>query len=175
MEQNSNTKLNKKIITSLKSEDEQENLSGLSNLRTSGNAGYMPYLIEIYRETEHESVNNEAFSILCELKQQDIVPYLIDAIVGNENSGIRKKLIEVCWQNGLKYTQYLPLFVDLVIQEDDLTAFEALTVIENLEYLPGEEVLKTEIEKIAHALLNANENKAYFLNAVLNFLSQDLE
>ncbi len=172
MEQNSKTKLNQKILTSLKSDKESENLSGLTSLRESGKAEYMPFLIGIYRESKHESVKKEAFSILCELKQQDIVPYLIDAIVGKENKKIQKKLIEVCWQNGLKYTQYLPLFVDLVIEEDDLTSFEALTVIENLEYLPDDDLVKKEVDKIEKILPKAGENKAYFLNVILKFLSQ---
>ncbi len=45
-----------------------------------------------------------------------------------------------------------------------MTAFEALTVIENLEYLPGDEVLQEEIQKIEKSISSASENKKYFLN-----------
>jgi len=53
-----------------------------------------------------------------------------------------------------------------------MTAFEALTVIEDLEYLPGDEVLQEEIQKIEKSISSASENKKYFLNAITALLKQ---
>lgn len=172
MEQIKTVKLNKNLLSKLKSTKESEIIAGLTDVRKSGNPEYLPYLIELYRESGIEDVKKEVFKILCELKLQDTVPYLMDAIVGDENKAIKKDLLEACWQNGLKYTHYLPLVIDMVIYEDEMIAFEALTIIENMDFFPGDEILKEQIQKIEKSLKSASDNKKYFLNAILKFFNQ---
>jgi hypothetical protein len=48
----------------------------------------------------------------------------------------QEKITTACWENGLDYKNYFPVFVDIVINEDWETGFEAFTVIENMENYP---------------------------------------
>ena len=66
--------------------------------------------------------------------------------------------------------QYWPVFVDLIIKEDWEIAFEAFTVIDNLEISPDPKVATKTKTKIETALVNAKEQNAYFLREILTKL-----
>jgi hypothetical protein len=89
------------------------------------------------------------------------------AIEDDKYKGIRKTILTACWQNGLDFSTFLPVFIDLVIHEDWETAFEAFTVIDNFEFLPGTEIINFSITKINEAMLNVSEQHKYFLNEIL--------
>ena len=72
-----------------------------------------------------------------------------------------------CWQNGLDYSLFLLVFVDFVIKEDWETAFEAFTVIENMEFLPENETIAEAELKIQQALPSATGQNEYFLKEIL--------
>jgi hypothetical protein len=89
------------------------------------------------------------------------------AIEDDKYKGIRKTILAACWQNGLDFSTFLPVFIDLVIQEDWETAFEAFTVIDNFEFLPGAEIINFSISKINEAMPNVTDQQKYFLNEIL--------
>lgn len=171
MQQNK-VKLNQRVLLGLQSKNEQENQKAINKLFSSGKPEYLPHAIKLFKETEHPEIKKQLHQLLSELKHNDCVPYLIEAIIDDKNISIRKILVEVCWQNGLKYAQYLPIFVDLIISEDDLIAFEAFTVIENLEYLPSEEIISEQITKANQNMDKISETKQYFLKETIKFLKK---
>lgn len=89
------------------------------------------------------------------------------AIEDDRLKAIRKQLLTACWQNGLDFSTFVPVFIDQVINEDWETAFEAFTVIDNLEYLPSDAIINVSVEKINLAMPNADEQKKYFLKEIL--------
>jgi hypothetical protein len=91
----------------------------------------------------------------------------MEAIQNPEYISIRKKIITACWQNGLDYKNQLPVFVDLVIQEEWETGFEAFTVIENMEEYPEREIIDLAVSKIQDALPGTEGKKKYFLQEIL--------
>jgi hypothetical protein len=60
--------------------------------------------------------------------------------------------------------------LDLVIEEDWETSFEAFTVIDNMENYPTDEVVEQASDRIHQALKNAGEQKKYFLHEILTML-----
>ncbi|NOY96429.1 MAG: HEAT repeat domain-containing protein [Chlorobi bacterium] len=169
MQQN-RIKLSPAIINGLRSDKEQENFSAIHKLRDSGKPEYIPHIIDLLCHTRHSTIKAEIYKLLSELKQNASVPYLIEAILDDKNTPVRRGIIETCWQNGLKYAQYLPVFIDLIISEDDQVAFEAFTVIENMEYIPEKEIVAEQIEKANQHLGEVSETKQYFLNEIIKFL-----
>lgn len=89
------------------------------------------------------------------------------AIENDKYKSIRKEILTACWQNGLDFSAFLPVFIDFIIREDWEIAFEAFTVIDNLEYLPGAEIIIISIAKINEALPTATNQNKYFLNEIL--------
>ncbi len=75
------------------------------------------------------------------------------------------------WQNGLDFKNHLPLFADLMIEGDWETAFEAFTVIENMENLPEQKIIDVAAGKIREALKSADDQKKYFLTESLSLIS----
>lgn len=142
-------------------------VSALEEIKVRGNVAYLPLLFDILNSDPDEQVEKEILKILGTLKIQDAVPVMAEALQSSRYQAIRKQLATACWQNGLDFKNYLPVFVDLVINEEWETGFEAFTVIENLEKLPEKEIIDISAAKIEHAMPNASDKKRYFLQEIL--------
>jgi hypothetical protein len=101
------------------------------------------------------------------VKDKESVNSFVRAIENDKYKGIRKSILTACWHNGLDFSTFLPVFIDLIIHEDWEIAFEAFTVADNLEYLPSPEIIKISVAKINDAMPSASEQKKYFLNEIL--------
>jgi len=160
----------KEIISNLRSTDSDLVLETIDKLREAGNSLIFPELIELLHNTELPEIKKSVLNLLSELKNKESVPLLMTAIKNEKYAKERKDLIACCWQNGLNYNAYITVFIDLVIQEEFLIAFEAFTVIENMVGNIEEEVIEAELIKIKDALKEAGEQKAYLLNGLLSVI-----
>ncbi len=164
--------LTQQILSNLKSSDVEFVLETIDKIRESGNRLIMEQLFELLHTNKSEEIKKNILILFSELKQQESVPLLIEAITNEKYCNERKELIACCWQNGLSYNQNLPLFINLVITEPFLIAFEAFTVIENMYGIIAEEVIDKEIHNIINALQDATEDKAYLLNGLLTIIRE---
>jgi len=157
----------KEILSNLKSTDPEFILETIDKIRESGNRFIVAGLIDLLHETDLPEIKKSVLNLLSELKNKESVPVFIEAIKDEKYAGVRKELVACCWQNGLIYNEYLPVFIDLVIHEEFQVAFEAFTVIENMFGRVEDEIIDKEIAKVKDALTNATEQKAYLLNGLL--------
>ncbi len=155
------------ILYNLKSTDSKHLLNTIDKIRKSGNSLLLDGLIDLLHNTEHSEIKHCVLNLLSELKDKACIPDLIAALKNEKYINERKELVACCWQNGLIYKDYLSFFIDLVIHEDFLVAFEAFTVIENMYGKVEDQVIAKEIIKVKDALINASEEKAYLLNGLL--------
>lgn len=142
-------------------------VSALDEVKAKGNVAYLPLMFGLLSSNPDEQVKKEILNILGTLKIQEAVPVMTEALQLTEYKSIRKELTTACWQNGLDYKNYLPVFVDLIINEDWETGFEAFTVIENLENFPEQEIIDLSVSRIENALPEASDKKKYFLQEIL--------
>jgi hypothetical protein len=142
-------------------------ISALNLLKEQGDVNSLPMLFKLLKTNPEEEIEKEIIYILNNLKIRDAVPVLVDALLDPGYLSIRKKLTSACWENGLDYSEFLPVFTDLVIEGDWKTGFEAFTVIENMTHLPAQNILNITEEKIHEALKNADDQKKYFLHEIL--------
>lgn len=163
-------KLDKNIEANLFSANTTTAIATLNTLKEKGNNGYLPLLFDLLNSNPENEIEQEIIFILYNLKIKDAVPVLVEALQNPKYLPIRKKLTAACWENGLDYKNYLPVFVDLVINEDWETGFEAFTVIENMENYPEQEIVDIATEKIRQGLKNANDQKKYFLHEILTLI-----
>lgn len=145
-------------------------ISALNTLKEKGNSAYLPLLFDLLNSNPEETIENEILFILENLKMKDAVPYITEALQNEKYLPIRKKLTTACWENGLDYSNYLPVFVDLVINEKWETSFEAFTVIDNMEFFPEQGIINLAKEKIHTALNEADEQKKYLLHEILTLI-----
>jgi len=157
----------KEILTNLKSADTDSLLETIGQIRKSGNSIVLGELIALLHQTEAVEIKKNILNLLSELKDKPSAHALINAIKSEKYVNERAELIACCWQNGLNYNEYLPFFIDLVINEEFLIAFEAFTVIENMTGRIEDVIIDNEVIKLNEALVNSSEQKAYLLNGLL--------
>ena len=160
----------KEILSNLKSTNPEFVLRTVDKIRESGNSFVMEGLIELLHNTELPEIKKSILNLFSELKNIESIPAIIAAIKNEKYTNERKELVASCWQNGLIFNDYLPVFIDLVINEEFIVAFEAFTVIENMYGRIEDEIIDAEIIKIKNALKNTSEQKAYLLNGLLEVI-----
>ena len=165
-----NKKTDKNIQANLFSADTATVIAALNKVKEKGHNAYLPLLFDLLNSGPEAEIETEIVYILNNLKMKDTVPVLAEALQNPKYVSVRKTLATACWQNGLDFGNYLPVFVDLVINEDWETGFEAFTVIENMENFPEQEIVEMAKNKIHDALKNANEQKKYFLHEILSLI-----
>ncbi len=148
-------------------------LSALGRIKDTGNTAYLHLLFDLLASDPDAEVKKEILAILGSIKLKKSAEIFTDAIADTRYSKIRKDLLAACWQNGLDFTTYFPLFIRIVVEADWETAFEAFTVIENSEYLPDPTVCREESEKIRNLIGDLEEKKQYFLKAILAILGNE--
>ncbi|WP_167609161.1 HEAT repeat domain-containing protein [Maribellus sediminis] len=164
-------KINEATRNQLFSTNSETVISAIKSLQESGNSSYLPILFELLSAQPESEVKAEILKLLGMVKDKETIPVFIDVLQNEKFHLIRKDITTVCWQNGLDFSAYFEVFTNLVINEEWEVAFEAFTVIENLETFPSEEQLKPIKLKIARALKSAGEQKQYFLEELLKMSS----
>jgi hypothetical protein len=142
-------------------------ISAIEKVKEKGNKLYIPLLFDLLNSSPELEIETEIKNLLGTIKDKNTVNSFMRAIEDDKYKGIRKTILTACWQNGLDFSTFLPVFIDLVIHEDWETAFEAFTVIDNFEFLPGVEIINFSITKINQAMPNVSDQQKYFLNEIL--------
>ena len=160
------------ILNNLKSTDSEFVLETIEKIRESGNQFIMEGLFDLLHNTPFPEIRKSILVLFSELKNNESVPPLIEAVTSEKYLTERKELVACCWQNGLNYNEYLPVFIDLVIRESFMIAFEAFTVIENMYGNIPDEIIDREITKVEDALREADEDKTYLLKGLLTIIRE---
>jgi len=153
-----------KSFNNLKSDNPDVVLQTIEEIRETGSSAQFSGLMELLHKTDIQDIKKHILTLFSELKSTDTVPLLMEAIQNKKYAIELKDLLSCCWQNGLNYSSYLPILIDLVINEEFLIAFEAFTVIENMYGKIDEVILTQELTKIQKSLINVDEQKKYLLN-----------
>ncbi len=160
-------KIDEQIKKNLFSTNASDVILAIETIERKGNKLYLPMLFDLLNSFPEPEIETEIKNLLCTIKDKESVNSYVRAIEDDKYKPIRKLILTACWQNGLDFSTFLPVFIDLIINEDWEIAFEAFTVIDNLEFLPNAEIIKISVDKINHALPNVNEQNRYFLNEIL--------
>ncbi|TNF42677.1 MAG: hypothetical protein EP310_05695 [Bacteroidetes bacterium] len=160
-------KIDEQLKKNLFSANTEVVISAIEKVKEKGNKLYIPLLFELLNSSPELEIETEIKNLLGTVKDKTVINSFMRAIEDDKYKGIRKAILTACWQNGLDFSTFLPVFIDLVIHEDWETAFEAFTVIDNLEFLPSAEIINFSITKINEAMPNVTDQQKYFLNEIL--------
>ena len=152
-------KLDEQLLKKLHSGDEELILKALSQLRSSGNLGYLQVLFEILNNSKNESLHREMAKFFADIKKTEAIPLFIKGLENPELLGIRMAVTSACWQSGMDYSAHLDLFIDIFLESDYMTSLESFSVIEqSLENITGDEI-RQKGERILQELGNLSEDK----------------
>ena len=160
-------KIDEQIKRNLFSAKTEVVISALEAIQRKGNKLYLPMIFDLLNSSPEPEIETEIKNLLGTVKDKESVNSFLRAIEDDKYKSIRKDLLTACWQNGLDFSTFVPVFIDLIIREDWEIAFEAFTVIDNLEFLPGQEIIKLSVGKIKEAFPFANDQKKYFLSEIV--------
>ncbi|MBT4775433.1 MAG: hypothetical protein HON99_06915 [Crocinitomicaceae bacterium] len=128
------------IMIDLNSEKEDIVLKAIKKVRSKGNEQIIPSLFNTYRTTKTNRIKDEITNILSELKSTATIEPLIEELnIGNEAS--RCLALTAIWSSGLNANEHIDEIIQTAINGSFLEAFEALTIIENLDPPFEEEVI----------------------------------
>ncbi len=152
----------------LTSKSSAEVIRALEIIKDKGDESILPQLFDLLSSAPEAIIESEIIDILNNLKRKEARSILTNALQNPDYANIRKIITSACWQNGLDFAPYFPVFVDLVINEPWDIGFEALTVIDAMENLPDPDLLSEARAKTEMALKTADEQKSYLLHEILS-------
>jgi HEAT repeat protein len=164
-------KLDEQLQADLFSAKTEVVLHAIETIKEKGNQLYIPVLFDLLNTNPEKEIESAVADLLGSVKEKQSVNSFIRAIEDDKYAQIRKIILAACWQNGLDFSTFIPVFIDVIIADEWETAFEAFTVADNLDFLPSEEIANVSVQKIKLALPNVSEQKQYFLNEILKKIS----
>ncbi len=170
MTQNSTNEEQQKNLKNLQSTDSTKVIEALEDLKVSGKVSDIPVLVELLHLSQNQEIKSKITSLFATLKDNDAIPLLIEAIQNPKYESELRELVSACWENGLDYGDYLPVFIDLLIENDFLIAFEAYTVIMNMTTKIDQAKLDVETDRLEKALSTTTEQKRQLILDVIDFL-----
>ncbi len=94
--------LDKTTLTNLQSDNTALVGDTLNELRETGNAAYVPFLVELLHATDNDDIKNRVVRLLAELKHSDAIPLIIEAIKNGQYADELQYLVSACWENGIR-------------------------------------------------------------------------
>ena len=159
--------LYKEAIKNIESGKTEKILEGIKVLRESGVPETVNNIADLLLETDNPEIKKNCCSFLNDLKDQKAVPHLVSIIKNKNYESIKQNLVTACWQCNLEFKDYINEFTDLAINSDYITAYEALTVIENNITSISEEESKSSINKIKETILKQKDDKTAMLKELI--------
>lgn len=160
----------KNILKGLQSSDSLKVIEILEELRVSGRVSDIPLLLEMLHVSQNPEIKSKITDLFANLKESDAIPLIMEAIQNQHFAPELKELLASCWENGLDYSEYLSLFVDVLIDGEFAVAFEAYTVIMNMTSKIDQQKIDIEIDRLEVALNNQQEQKRQLFLDVIDFL-----
>jgi hypothetical protein len=160
------------IISGLKSTDSKVVTNSIKQLREEGKPEDIQILLDVMVSKSEPEIQSSIHNFLADLKNQKAGQFIVDAIQNQKYSAIRKQLISICWESSVKFSNHISVFVDLLIESDFETAFEAFTVIENLTDKISEEGKLIEMAKLKDAISNVSADKKGMLHEAMHIIEQ---
>jgi len=161
----------KKQIADLRSGNKGVIISAIKEVRQDSDPSILHELFSLLLEREEEELISEISQLLCDLKNQEAAGILAGALEKDEYRPIARILASACWQNGLSYGKYSSTFVNLALDADFETAFEAITVLEESAHELEDSDRKEIIAKLKLGILEVDPQKQALIHNLIHSIS----
>jgi hypothetical protein len=162
------SKLNISIIEDIKSKDKIKVKKAFNKLYKNGNISIIQSLIDIYCDQDNYA-KSEIKKILSQLKVSKTLPILINNLEASNNE-IKELILHSIWSSNLDAEEHLTLIVKAAIEGNFIVAFEALTLIENLETINNESIIIESMILINEYISEKDDDKIDLIKSMLDVL-----
>ncbi len=120
------------IIAGLSAAETEKNQLALKEIRESGDEKILRAVTEQYTRFS-ASTQKSVGAVFGDIQNQDYVPLLVKLTQGTVDAKVQKMLLTAAWNSRLNFVDYLECYIDFVISADFELAFDAFTLLENVE------------------------------------------
>jgi len=132
--------LTAQIIQDLNSDQDSTVLKAIRKSRTKGTEQVIPILFKVYAATKSNVIQEAITKLVNELKSTNAVEPLIKQL-SSPQENCRLLALSAIWNSGLNVNEYVDEIIQSATNGSFMEAFEALTIIENLDPPFEEEVI----------------------------------
>lgn len=162
--------MDKEIVKNLKSDDFKLISDSLKVIKESGSSDYLPLLFDLLHRTTVDNIRQQVTNIFFQLKSTESIPYFINALYNEKYRNERELLVRSCWENGLDFSEYTSVFIDIMANGNYMEALESLTLIENSEFSISEKEYEKYQKLISKAIVDMPDGHKQLLEEALKVL-----
>jgi len=166
-----NEKKDNLIIEKLNSSNESKINEAIAEIRQNGKPEFFPHMINLYKNSSSYIVKQQLFDTFIDIKDVNVIPYIVQTLKNPEYKNIKKDLLNICWQTSLDFIDYVDIFIEIFIFDDFETAFEAFTIIDCIDNKPDTHFFQKSIDLLISNTENIKENKQFLFEEILNKLN----
>jgi len=160
-----------KIHTDLFSTDDAIVEKSLGLLVKSGNETSVLPLIELYVSTSNSQFKNIAEKLLYSLKTPNASIYLMEALVDVHYEDYKPFILSIFWNAGIAPHPHILELTEEAVHGDFETAFEVLTIVENIDGVVDPLILEGSIAETKDYLeFAADDNKTALIQSLNDIL-----
>lgn len=157
------------ILKQLANGDMEVVKSAIEQIKQEGDISIASELLDILLQSQDTAVITNITSLLSDVKDSNFKTILMDKLINATNNTGKANLLRICWESAIDFSEYLDVFVDMLLNDDFITALEASTVIENLEGKIPEEKIHSAIKRLES---NSDEDKNFLLEDTILHLQE---
>ena len=159
------------ILKQLSSNDMDIVRGAIEQIKQEGDISIVPELLDILLQSQDTNIITNLTALLSDVKESDFKTVLMDKLINAPEGSGKANLLRICWESAIDFSEYLDVFVDMLLREDFIAALEASTVIENLHGNIPEEKIHIAIQRLKS---ESNEDNAFLLEGTIPHLEEML-
>ena len=110
---------------------ENQTVRKLTAIEKGGSIKDIDFLLDCLLN-ENSEIVKRSFDILVDIKVKSANKIIINKINDSKYNKVTNLIVSICWQSGLDFSDYILLFINVIIKEDIEIAIEAMSVLENI-------------------------------------------
>lgn len=153
---------NSELLKKIQNDDPELLAEAIKEIKENGDLSIAQMLLENLENIRNSHTMTIITNLLADIKENAFREILINNLQATPQSPIKAELLRIIWESSLDYSHYLPIFLDILQNDDFTTAFEASTVIENMVHN-----LTTEQRQQLHKFIETfPENKQFLIENI---------
>ncbi|NBC84231.1 MAG: hypothetical protein GVY19_12760 [Bacteroidetes bacterium] len=162
-----NKKQIQEITKVLEGSDSSRQVEVIKGMRASGDPQLVSPMLDLLGRTEDNELIATIVQLLNDLRDEYAIEPLVKAVTERKGGIQFKYVVAACWQNRLDFSDYLDVFVEVLMNENYETAIEAFTVIEESLEDTTKEQLTNYHHAVKEAFINTEEQKRPLVKELL--------
>lgn len=122
---------NNEILKKVQSGNPELLAEAVKEIKENGDLSIAQALVETLQDMRDSHTMKTIVNLLADIKENAFREIVINQLQTTSQSAVKVELLRMIWESSLDYSQYLPIFLEILQNDEFSIAFEASTVIEN--------------------------------------------